>query len=104
VTSLSTSDRSLPKDDPTKMASWPLLDGPDGVPIVAGCDWFIGNVLDRFDLGDHTGFLLEPVAGHLQRDGDGQLGHHGASDIAAGRPAGVPEEDQGAPGMSRDPR
>ena len=27
-------------------------------------DWFAGRVLDQFDLGDHVGFLLEPVAAH----------------------------------------
>ncbi|MET0420241.1 MAG: flavin reductase family protein [Acidimicrobiia bacterium] len=80
------------KDDPMKMASWPLLDGPEGVPIVPGCDWFQGRVLDRFDLGDHTGFLLEPVDGRLGRDGDGQLGFQGAADIDAGQPAGTPED------------
>jgi hypothetical protein len=25
--------------------------------------WFVGDVLSRFDLGDHVGFLLEPIAG-----------------------------------------
>lgn len=39
--------------------------GPHGLPILDGAAaWFAGRVLDRFDLGDHVGHLLEPVAGH----------------------------------------
>jgi hypothetical protein len=25
--------------------------------------WFVGEILDRFSLGDHIGHLLEPVGG-----------------------------------------
>ena len=36
--------------------------GPGGVPVIEACtSWFAGRVVDRFDLGDHTGLLLEPV-------------------------------------------
>lgn len=39
--------------------------GPSGLPILQECpDWFAGRVLDRLDLGDHVGFLLEPIAAH----------------------------------------
>ena len=38
--------------------------------VAAG--WFAGAVLGRFDLGDHVGFLLEPVAGSAP-DKFGQL-------------------------------
>jgi flavin reductase (DIM6/NTAB) family NADH-FMN oxidoreductase RutF len=39
--------------------------GPSGLPILQECpSWFVGRVLDRLDLGDHVGFLLEPVAAH----------------------------------------
>jgi flavin reductase (DIM6/NTAB) family NADH-FMN oxidoreductase RutF len=34
----------------------------DGVPILDACErWFVGTVLERIDLGDHVGFLLEPI-------------------------------------------
>jgi flavin reductase (DIM6/NTAB) family NADH-FMN oxidoreductase RutF len=38
--------------------------GPEGVPILddAGA-WFVGKILDRFDVGDHVGHVLGPVAG-----------------------------------------
>jgi flavin reductase (DIM6/NTAB) family NADH-FMN oxidoreductase RutF len=33
-----------------------------GVPIFDVCErWFAGTVLDQLDLGDHVGFLLEPI-------------------------------------------
>ncbi len=41
--------------------SWSV--GPQGLPIVHGCDaWFVGNILERFDGGDHGGFILDVVA------------------------------------------
>jgi flavin reductase (DIM6/NTAB) family NADH-FMN oxidoreductase RutF len=47
--------------------------GPHGLPILAdAAGWFAGAVLDRFDLGDHVGILLEPVAGSAP-DKFGQL-------------------------------
>lgn len=48
--------------------------GPGGVPLLDGCPArFAGRVLERLDLGDHTGFVLEPIY-----DGDGEGG--GAED------------------------
>ena len=36
--------------------------GPHGVPLVSRCgDRFVGSVLERRPVGDHTAFLLEPV-------------------------------------------
>ena len=33
-----------------------------GVPILDVCErWFAGSVLEQIDLGDHVGFLLEPL-------------------------------------------
>ncbi|MCV7238316.1 hypothetical protein A5765_17040 [Mycolicibacterium celeriflavum] len=38
--------------------------GPEGLPVLDDADaWFIGAIRRRFDLGDHVGHLLEPVAG-----------------------------------------
>lgn len=48
--------------DKFSRCSW--REGPQGMPVLrdAGA-WFVGRVLVRFDLGDHVGHLLEPVAG-----------------------------------------
>ncbi|HVQ50236.1 MAG TPA: flavin reductase family protein [Mycobacterium sp.] len=38
--------------------------GPKGMPVLDdAAGWFVGEVLSRYDLGDHVGFLLEPVDG-----------------------------------------
>jgi flavin reductase (DIM6/NTAB) family NADH-FMN oxidoreductase RutF len=38
--------------------------GPHELPILDdAAGWFAGEVLARYDLGDHVGFLLEPLAG-----------------------------------------
>jgi flavin reductase (DIM6/NTAB) family NADH-FMN oxidoreductase RutF len=47
--------------------------GPQGLPILDdAAGWFAGAIRGRFDLGDHVGFLLEPVAGSAP-DKFGQL-------------------------------
>jgi flavin reductase (DIM6/NTAB) family NADH-FMN oxidoreductase RutF len=39
-------------------------DSPEGLPILTdAAAWFAGRILDRFDLGDHVGHLVEPVFG-----------------------------------------
>src|SRR2546423_7451190 len=36
-------------DEVDKFASTELHEGPDGVPVLGGCDWFAGSVLTRHD-------------------------------------------------------
>ena len=51
-------------DDVDKFERCAWHEGPHGVPVLDGCPtWFVGRVLERHPLGDHVGFLLEPVAG-----------------------------------------
>ena len=36
----------------------------NGVPVLSDASaWFVGDVVGRFDAGDHEGFVLAPVAG-----------------------------------------
>lgn len=52
-------------DDVDKFARCDWREGPAGLPILGGCDnWFAGTILDRQALGDHVGFLLEPIESH----------------------------------------
>ena len=54
-----------------KFARCDWRDGPYGVPVLdASAAWFVGEIVDRFDLGDHTGLLLAPLAtgGHPTSD------------------------------------
>jgi flavin reductase (DIM6/NTAB) family NADH-FMN oxidoreductase RutF len=66
-------------------AAW--REGPHGVPLLDGvADRFVGEVLRRWDAGDHDAFLLAPV--WAQHDGDGdQLDFQRAKAIEPGHPA-----------------
>jgi flavin reductase (DIM6/NTAB) family NADH-FMN oxidoreductase RutF len=45
-----------------KFAHCSWHDGPEGVPLLDDLpNRFVGRVLERLDLGDHSGFLLEPI-------------------------------------------
>ena len=56
------------------------------VDLEGAAAWFDARVVDRLDLGDHTGFLLEPIAGAVRRWG-GQLGYQAVKDLDPGHPA-----------------
>jgi len=50
-------------DEVDKFARCEWLPGPRGLPILSGCpSWFAGEIVERIDLGDHVGHLLEPFA------------------------------------------
>ena len=72
-------------DDPHKLRGCEWTPGPGGAPVIDGCDWFAGRVLQHVDMGDHVLFHLEPIGGRA-RELD-QLGSQEAFDIEAGRPA-----------------
>jgi flavin reductase (DIM6/NTAB) family NADH-FMN oxidoreductase RutF len=73
-------------DDVDKFGRCEWTDGPAGAPLLDDCpDRFTGRVLDRRPLGDHVGFLLEPVAAGYE--GLGSLRLHDAGDIDPGHEA-----------------
>jgi flavin reductase (DIM6/NTAB) family NADH-FMN oxidoreductase RutF len=50
-------------DHADKLADVPWRPGPGGSPVLDEVPaWFVGRVEDRFDGGDHVGFLLAPEA------------------------------------------
>jgi flavin reductase (DIM6/NTAB) family NADH-FMN oxidoreductase RutF len=52
-------------DEVDKFAHCRWKEGPNGLPILDECDnWFAGRILDRHPLGDHIGFLLDPIESH----------------------------------------
>ncbi|HEV7420664.1 MAG TPA: flavin reductase family protein [Mycobacterium sp.] len=62
--------------------------GPEGLPILAdAAAWFAGLIVDRFDLGDHVGHLLEPVAGMSPDGFDDWLSFSDLRDIDPGHEA-----------------
>ncbi len=59
-------------DEVDKFARCPWVWGPRGSPMLVECPHrFVGNVLERLDVGDHTAYLLEVEAAF--GDGDLQL-------------------------------
>jgi flavin reductase (DIM6/NTAB) family NADH-FMN oxidoreductase RutF len=61
-------------DDVDKFAqcAWHPIDG--GLPVIDGCDWVSGAILERIELGDHTGFLLSIDDARTCHRGTPQLG------------------------------
>ena len=74
-------------DEVDKFARCEWQPGPGGLPILEACgSWFVGRVLERLDLGDHVGFLLEPVEAHRQQH-ESPLGFQRVKRIEPGHPA-----------------
>ncbi len=73
-------------DEIDKFARCAWTGGPGGVPLLDACpNWFVGRIIDRMSLGDHTGYLLEPEeVGHDAAEG--AYGYQRAKDVAAGHP------------------
>src|SRR4051794_32376572 len=74
-------------DEIDKFAHCAWSEGPHGTTLLDACrDRFVGAVLDRFDVGDHTAMLLEPVwAEHAADDPALRFGR--AREISPGPPA-----------------
>jgi flavin reductase (DIM6/NTAB) family NADH-FMN oxidoreductase RutF len=74
-------------DDVDKFArcSWEPAD--DGTPILSGPPtWFLGRVLERIDLGDHVGCVVEPERWH----GGGPIAQLTERDLAEIEPGHPP--------------
>lgn len=57
-------------DEVDKFAGVAWHPGPGGAPVLERCDWFAGRVLAHVDgLGDHDGFVLEPIGGEQRHAG-----------------------------------
>jgi len=51
-------------DRTDKFARCTWHEGPAGLPILDdAAAWFVGEISERFDVGDHVGHLLRPIAG-----------------------------------------
>jgi flavin reductase (DIM6/NTAB) family NADH-FMN oxidoreductase RutF len=65
----------LTGDEVDKFAGIEWTPGPGGAPVLTGLDWCAGRVIERHDLGDHVGFLLDMLdAGSARRIGEPRLG------------------------------
>ena len=70
-------------DDVDKFLLCAWDEGPQGLPVIRGCPgWLVGEVLERHEMGDHVGHLLDPVDGSMT--GDEGLSFHRARVIEPG--------------------
>ena len=71
--------------DKFERCSW--HEGAAGAPLLDDIpNRFVGRVLERLDLGDHIGFLVDPIDAE-RGDRVDELGFQGAKDIEPGHPA-----------------
>ena len=61
--------------------------GPDAVPVLDGCDWLGGLIVEHFDLGDHVGFLVAVNAGSGEHLDEPWLTYAHVRDLDPGNPA-----------------
>jgi len=62
--------------------------GPERMPILDdAAAWFVGRTLERVDLGDHVGYLLEPVAGAVIDGSDDLVSSHDVAGLTPGHQA-----------------
>ena len=69
-----------------KFAQCPWHRGPDGVPVLDGCDWIAGPIVGRFDLGDHEGQLVSVSEVGQGHPGGAQLGYQQVARMPPGHP------------------
>jgi flavin reductase (DIM6/NTAB) family NADH-FMN oxidoreductase RutF len=75
-------------DDIDKFSLCQWREGPDGRSIVlSDCkNWFVGEIVDRLDPGDHAGLVLAPIAAECADNGP-QLGFQALRDLRPGHPS-----------------
>ena len=75
-------------DDVDKFAQVRWQPGPAGVPVLEDCPTYVvGRILERRPLGDHVGFLLEPVAVDARSDDADPLTLEDVEDVDPGHRA-----------------
>ena len=71
-----------------KFESCAWREGPHGTPILAGCDWIAGRIIERFDRGgDHVAHVIEVTESAQEHAPAPQLGSMSVRDIQPGHPA-----------------
>ena len=72
-------------DTVSKFDEYPWSSGPEGVPILADCDWFACRVASRIDVGDHVLYLLDVTDdGWAAATASGQLGFQRVKELTPG--------------------
>jgi flavin reductase (DIM6/NTAB) family NADH-FMN oxidoreductase RutF len=79
-----TGDAIAPHD---KFDSVPWRAGAGETPVLAGCDWLAGRILERFDGGDHVAHLIEITESATEHAPAPQLSSRLTRDFRPGHPA-----------------
>ncbi|WP_460810751.1 flavin reductase family protein [Microlunatus endophyticus] len=75
-------------DEVDKFARVRWHPGPDGVPLLDDLPRrMVGGILKPLPLGDHVGFLLEPIAEEVEEGETDILTLHDIDDVEPGHPA-----------------
>lgn len=75
-------------DHTDKFARCSWRPGPHGLPVLTdSAGWFAGEVLARYDLGDHVGHLVEPVGGEAPETFDQLVTFADVRDLEPGHEA-----------------
>ncbi|HET7358463.1 MAG TPA: flavin reductase family protein [Nocardioidaceae bacterium] len=75
-------------DDVDKFERCRWTRGPQDVPLLDDCPRrFVGRIVDRHGLGDHVGFLLDPLRVEAYDEGPA-LGYEQVEDLEPGHAAG----------------
>lgn len=75
-------------DRTDKFARIAWHEGPHGLPILDdAAGWFVGEVLSRYDVGDHVGFLLQPIDGEAPEKFDQLVTFADVHDLEPGHEA-----------------
>jgi len=75
-------------DTVDKFASCSWTPGPRGVPLLEDCPArFVGEILERMPLGDHTGYLVQPVLAEGRAPAEGYVCFQDVKGMDPGHPA-----------------
>lgn len=74
-------------DEVDKFAQVAWHEGPDGMPVLDGCDWIAGRIIERLDLGDHEGNVVQVTEAGHDHPGGRQLGFQALKDLDPGHEA-----------------
>lgn len=77
-------------DEVDKFATCEWRDGPGGVPLLDGCPVLVGDVVARWDAGDHVGFVVAPTEVSDLAVEHAVVTYASARHIVAGNPTGKP--------------
>jgi flavin reductase (DIM6/NTAB) family NADH-FMN oxidoreductase RutF len=75
-------------DEVDKFEDCAWTSGPGGVPLLDDCPVrFVGRIVDAHDLGDHCGYVLEPVLAEGRASSDDYLRFQDLKGMEPGHPA-----------------